>query len=159
MKFLSYLPPLKVRLSPQGRLNRLQYFASWIVLSVAALIAAMTLYQLFQPGDGVSSLAIVGFVIAVVPLSFIVFFLHAKRLHDLGLPAVIGLAVVAGPIAVSVLSLLDMIHAIPDWLLTIRDVSKELGRDIGIGFGSYLLLAPGQPGDNRYGPAPSTGRS
>jgi uncharacterized membrane protein YhaH (DUF805 family) len=136
-----------------GRVNRLQYLVYFLIL-VAALFAVMAIidFGLVRTMNASTDLEAVPSAIFV----YMFFCLVAKRLHDLKLPAVIGLVLVAVPVAqgyfdAAAASGASLFPASWAPLLSLSGSAWNLVSGL-----SCLLLfgVPGSPGDNRYGPAP-----
>jgi len=154
----SILPPLGVWFSAHGRLCRKQYFFSAVVLMLPGL-AAMTPLLLIYHGV-INATSEAGLAVLLLSLGFLTFWgyatfcLHAKRLHDLGLPAVIATVfIVAIPFELITVVLLYF-HLADSWLTVVATGVGAVTRDANVGAGAYLMLAPGEKHDNQYGADP-----
>ncbi len=161
MNFAGLFPAWQQWLSPYGRLCRKSYFASivvYIVLAVAIMLPlTLTMFKSSWPVPPPSQgdvLTWVGGGLVTLALNYCIFCLHAKRLHDLGLPAVIALVFVIGTPVALVAGFMGHFGNAPEWLDALESGLKEVTRDANIGVGTYLLLAPGERGSNRYGEDP-----
>ncbi len=161
MDFAGLFPAWQQWLSPYGRLCRKSYFASIVVYIVFALVIILpvTLVSLnsswhARSSSGADLVIWLGESLADLALYYCIYCLQAKRLHDLGLPAVIALVFVIGLPVALLAGFLAHFGSAPDWLDALEIGVNEVTRDANIGVGAYLLLAPGERGDNRYGADP-----
>lgn len=161
MNFAVLFPAWQQWLSPYGRLCRKSYFASLVVyfaltffflLPIGLALRDWSFSTRHGSGSNVAMWLVSGLV--MLALAYCIFCLHAKRLHDLGLPAAIALVFIIGMPVGLVAGIVSQVGAAPEWLDILEKGLNELARDANIGFGAYLLLAPGERGDNRYGEDP-----
>jgi uncharacterized membrane protein YhaH (DUF805 family) len=126
----------------EGRLARLPYFGYGLLLAILGLVPVRIGIALGDGGALEASLILAGLISAVWGVVAITI----KRLHDMGMSGA---------------------HAF--WISTISLISiaphRSLRMDPGFawsmwaiecGIVLWLLLAPGQPEDNQYGPVPGT---
>ncbi len=149
------LLPLSQLLSASGRINRLQYLAQWGLYVAILLPIALIIYLVLDSLSYTHSVALlVGTGGLTYLLTYLFVCLHAKRLHDLGMPAIISaVLVVAAPLAY-ISALISHFTEVPEAWRVFADTVTEISKDANIGMGAYLLMAPGQPGANKYGADP-----
>lgn len=130
-----------------GRLNRLQYLGYSMLSLLLAGLAAGVLIGIGSSGStdanngGQVVLAVILAIPVVVAYCWAAMAVTAKRLHDLGHPTIYLLWI---------------------WLINFGSgsfaasspVLSDLLALIGLGISLYLLFAPGQKGDNQFGPQP-----
>lgn len=123
----------------RGRLGRLGYGVSMAVLALAGAVSVWVGLALLFNEYFPAALAVWGFCIAVA--AWIGLGATARRLHDLGWRG--GHA--GWLLALAALALYADDH-LPDAMPPLAGLLLALG--------AWLLLAPGQPSANRYGPPP-----
>jgi uncharacterized membrane protein YhaH (DUF805 family) len=157
MKSPRILLPINELLNPYGRITRLQYVVHLALYTAILLPLAGVLIVVGIGGFFEAHPIVVLCNVATIGLagSFLMFCLHAKRLHDVGLPAVIGLVMltggpaVLGVFAVRLLNMQFIDSAFP--FITLASGVFGIFSNASIGIGGYLMMAPGQKGDNPYG--------
>ena len=140
---------------PKGRIDRMTYFIYGAILGIifqvtayagqigftlleAALPKAVTEY----PGNiYLVALTIAFYAVVFLPSFYGTFCIGAKRLHDVGLPAILA------PIG--------LVYALVTLVLT-DDIPGAAAINgilfwVWVGFGAAMLFVPGQRGPNRYG--------
>lgn len=150
-------------IDPRGRLQRRWFLYDLILPNIAAIILIVILRVIDLP---LTDVAIGG--IAIVLLWSANVAAPISRLHDLGVPAIVHFIVVGvvfllgtvGPIG----SFDELSLRVADWTNVLQggdsqvpEVGGNSGRIAGlIAFVQILVLAlaPGQKGDNRFGPDP-----
>lgn len=157
-KFFLSLPAL---LSFSGRISRLQYFVYGLIYAVLFFVVFLSafmggLFALNEAGDltdpTLQSVAVYTFIYAV--FLYGVFGLYAKRLHDLGWPAVLGLLLLIDlPVDLAV-SIAKGYMTVPPLVDTVKMVVDGLGKLATIGLGLMLTFQRGNNGANKYGPDP-----
>lgn len=151
------LMTLKQMVVPDGRLSRTQYLLHMTisgVLFMALFIAVLIFYIPLDLTGIPRALRIGAITLAIAPLGIFTLFLTVKRAHDLGMPAV-----VVTPMFISVPFLVARaaFPEAPEALERAVNITTDIVRTANIGMGFYFLLAPGEKGLNRYGPAPLAG--
>ena len=140
--------------SPDGRINRLQYlaFAAICLVVSGVVLAVLTLLMLALRMAGIQWLNLIG----LAAVSYLIFCLDAKRLHDLNWPAAVAAVPVAVPFLRALLTVMSMgSGAIPSALGQSSDLLTTLARAASIGLSLVLVLGRGRTGPNRYGADPS----
>lgn len=127
-----------------GRISRLTYFGGGLVLAVVTLVPIVGGMLMLRsagpwvvPGAALAVAGVVGAIWNTIALT-------VKRLHDLGLSGANAVWVLGLNVGGSV----------------VGQASEELAIAFGlasIGVGLWLLLTPGQPLTNEYGPIPGSG--
>jgi uncharacterized membrane protein YhaH (DUF805 family) len=148
------LMTLKQMVMPDGRLSRTQYLLHLAIYSALVLVLVVLLWSFFDIYDldqrqrQLRALGI-GLIFALPWL--LLLYLSMKRAHDLGMPAI-----VVTPMFISVpFRIAGMFFSeLPGTLERLIDITDEITKTANIGMGFYFLLAPGEKGDNRYGPDP-----
>nr|WP_303657281.1 DUF805 domain-containing protein [Asticcacaulis aquaticus] len=146
-------------MSPKGRLNRLTYFANSAGINIAAFALLMIVGafadSLFNDLTAPAGIALtIGVILIYSLLNYLWFCLVAKRLHDLGLSAWLGLVLFIdyGPWLLSMtIGLFDLL---PLAFYEFYESLSQVTTWFNLAAGLCLLLIPGKKGDNRYGPDP-----
>lgn len=141
-----------------GRIGRLTYLVDSLVVPFCLAILPLILFfptsffsliisrensDLFAASIAGMGLLVIFYEILIIPVCIVIsLFALFKRLHDFNVSGVVGLVLVFAPLLVSML-LSPFLVIIPP-LLAIYKVVLLL----------YLLLKPGTPGTNDYGPSP-----
>jgi uncharacterized membrane protein YhaH (DUF805 family) len=142
--------------SPSGRMSRLQYFVYGIIYAIAVVGIFFAIYGSGTDAIGAADGKVQAWVFAAVMGVFLYFLicLYAKRLHDLGWPAILcAIALFDLPIDI-VTTLVSAYVTVPEDILTINEIIGNVGNIIGMGFGIILTFKKGQSGANKYGPDP-----
>jgi uncharacterized membrane protein YhaH (DUF805 family) len=140
---------------PKGRIDRITYFIYAMMLGIIFYVTlyggeiGFTLLQAAYPAivnpdwSSIPMIALALGLLAAILLPFLygTFCIGAKRLHDLGLPAI--------------LSLVGLLPSL-NYLLIEADVPGAATADsvlfwVALAFSLFLLFAPGKKGPNRYG--------
>lgn len=139
-------------LSPEGRIGRQAFWIGWLVLLGVNVVAGW--------------LPLIGWIISLATVYASVC-IHAKRLHDMGqtgwwqaLPWVFGPVLVMGS-ALSV-GVMPAIAALTNGEPEVSALTAVAGLflsmfiafAIWLAFTLWVGCSAGQPGDNKYGPAP-----
>ena len=144
----------------RGRVNRLQ-FAVYGVGSLVALVglefAVDKLLELLQPplimdighATMLRRFIILAAVLLAIFLVYALFCVTARRLHDLGLPAVCVLIMFIGSLSDAVVSFADPYFPLDG---PVADLVTNAGYVLAPVFVLLLCIWPGKRGDNRYGP-------
>lgn len=143
---------------PSGRLNRMDFFSGGALLAIAAVCIGFALSTLLGFMSGLSTIIVIIIqVLVTAPLLYGQFCVAAKRLHDLGLPAVlsvIGFVELAFTLYIAFSPPSSLPAAIAANVSHIDNVLKG----IVIVFNLLLLFVPGTQGENRYGRRTTGGR-
>lgn len=143
---------LKDVFDPKGRIDRLTYFIYGLVLRIISVILAGTVFFLASfLGDVaetyVEEYSTLAKVVIALPLLYGVFCVYAKRLHDLNMPAALG-----------VLGFIDIILTVISAFISNASMSPTMAYTIMgivvfviVAFHLLLLFVPGTKGENRYG--------
>lgn len=140
---------------PKGRIDRMTYFIYGAILGIIFYVTAyageigFTLLEAVLPKavtedpDNIFPivLTIAFYAIVFLPSLYGTFCIGAKRLHDIGLPAVLA------PIG--------LLYALGSLVLT-DDIPGAVAINnilfwVWVAFGAAMLFVPGQRGPNRYG--------
>ncbi len=153
---LLYRP--KDLLSPRGRIGRVTYLLDVILFNVLFIgvdIGAAYSYQALDP-DFVDRFGWLYAVVAVVAvlLIYILFCIHAKRLHDLGLTGFICLIMFVPPLLKTALNVDLLYTAVPAEVLRGLNIVADITVLLSFLLQIALLVVPGQRGDNAYGANP-----
>ncbi|MFT3996370.1 MAG: DUF805 domain-containing protein [Asticcacaulis sp.] len=144
--------------TPKGRLSRLPYFANGLGINIVSFVIGMifvaVLMSLPDAGSPVSIALQVSLLALLVFLDYVWFCLVAKRLHDIGLTAWIGVIVWADT-ALLLVSIITEIVGQPLYLYADADLIEGIVKAVSLIFGLALLFTPGQKGENRYGKNPN----
>jgi len=138
---------LRTIFSFQGRVARLPYLGysllvgllACLIIVIVSIIAAIT--SSHDPLGPLVMLIVVGLMVGVMTI-WAGFALIIKRLHDLGLSGLHLIVIVL--MGLSATALQDVAPTI-SILLSVVTLGVHL----------FLIFAPGQPGQNRFGPAPT----
>ncbi len=153
---LLYRP--KDLLSPKGRIGRVTYLLDLILFNLLFFgvdIGAAWSAQALDPDflDRFGWLYAVVAAVAIV-LIYILFCIHAKRLHDLGLSGFICLIMFVPPLLKTALSI-DLFYseAAAEWLRWLN-MAANAGFVLSFLLQIVLLVVPGRHDDNAYGARP-----
>ncbi len=145
-----WLPPGRL-FSPMGRMSRLQYLVHGLLaaLGFLGLVAASFL---FSAVPNVATLVRGGLYLAYL---YFAFCQYAKRLHDIGAPAAVALAVIAVPLLFEIVMISTHMFAYPAAVMRGLDGASSAFRGLPALVGLAMLFVPGNKGPNRYGADPS----
>ena len=141
---------------PKGRIDRLTYWMYGVMLMIAVYVGAFAIVAISETLKLTLHAIPPAFValapmVMVIPLFYGQFCIRAKRLHDLGLPAIVGLLGFADTIGQALYLSEAALHWLPAEMITNQDtINLDLTAFTWI-FHLLLLFIPGQRGPNRYG--------
>jgi len=145
-------------ITPKGRLNRLPYFANSAGVNIIALVIGLVFRGLMSwVGEAESSVSVamqIIWLVLVIFLNYLWFCLAAKRLHDIGLTAWIGLIVWADTALMLIITVME-IMGLPLSQFTDQNTIQATITIVSIIFSLVLLFTPGQKGENRFGKSPN----
>lgn len=144
--------------SPKGRIGRVTYLVNWLIYNL--LFYALVLGATFAAGLFDEETAETwGWLLApaaviALALVYVLFCIHAKRLHDLGLTGFLCLLMFASPLLNAVLMLNGEAVLIPVDLVRWLDIFAKTTLGLSLVLQVVLLVWPGRHGDNGYGGNP-----
>ncbi len=153
---LLYRP--KDLMSPQGRIGRVTYLLDLILFNALFFgvdFGAAWSAQALDP-DFLDSFGWLYAVVAAVALLliYILFCIHAKRLHDLGLTGFICLILFAGPLLTLFLSFDGTYFDLPVPVIRALDLLDKAAYALSFLLQIVLLVLPGRGDHNGYGASP-----
>lgn len=133
--------------SAQGRLNRMSFFLSQILLAVVLTIFLL-IGQLMGENPVILVISVVVFLAAMIA----VIFLAIKRFHDFGKSGLfmLGYTIVAGIIGAIISVVIVYAAGLEDNETAISSINTLLSLILGL----YVYLKPGTNGENKYGNEP-----
>ncbi len=161
MKKAKFFLSLSALLSASGRMSRLQYFVYGLIYAAIFFAVFLTaalngLFMLDDNGDLTNptpmSIAIYGVIYAL--FLYGLFGLYAKRLHDLGWPAALGILVIIDIPVDLIVPVAKTYIALPPVVDLVRQGVDLVAKIATIGLGLMLTFRPGDRGTNKYGPDP-----
>ncbi len=144
--------------SPRGRIGRLAYLVNLVAFNIlffavdfAAAYAASSIDPgVLEPFGWLLGLA----AIFAVALIYVLFCIHAKRLHDLGVTAFICVVMFAPPLLSLFLSLDGTAFDLPVELFRTLDLIAKAAYGLSFVLQVVLLVTPGRHDENGYGASP-----
>jgi uncharacterized membrane protein YhaH (DUF805 family) len=147
---------LKDIFDPKGRIDRLTYLIYAFILgmmqfvlmfAVAAVLVSISgqIPETWKPYPHVARR------ITSLPVLYGVFCIQAKRLHDLGLPAIFGVLAITDILFAAGFDIARHINAVQAVVAPhLNDITEGVAWGVLI-FDALLLFTPGKKGANRYG--------
>lgn len=161
MQKAKFFIPIPQWFSPNGRISRLQYFVFFIASVALSIVPSIAihriLFKIIRPQNTDMSFAVIvslSYGVLIIFLSYIIFCLSGKRLHDLGINAGVASFVLITPCLNTVSGLLGLTVGLPPMADSIIHTISLIGNVAIICMGIILLSWPGQERKNRYGPEP-----
>lgn len=145
-------------MSPRGRIGRVTYVLDLILFNLLFFgvdFGAAWSAQTLDP-DILDRFGWLYAVVAVVALLliYVLFCIHAKRLHDIGLTGFICLVMFLPPLLSLLLSLDGTSFDLPVPLVRGLDLVTKAGYVLSFLLQIVLLVIPGKPDANTYGASP-----
>lgn len=144
--------------SPKGRLNRLPYFANAAAVNIISFAISFIFMGLMswaiEAETAVSLVVQMIWVALVIFLNYVWFCLVAKRLHDMGLTAWIGLIIWADTTFLLITMTMEIVGQ-PLSLYADTDLIQTVITIVRVIFSLIILFTPGQKGENRFGKSPN----
>jgi uncharacterized membrane protein YhaH (DUF805 family) len=140
---------------PKGRIDRLTFFMYGMILGIVTYVMAFVggvaigFFIAALPEDQARYFEN-GYLLALLPVFYGHFCIRAKRLHDLGLPAVLALIGLVDIIGMLGFAVHQAAPFLPASLSDEKNVTNVL-TCVSLVFTLLLLFIPGQRGANRYG--------
>lgn len=145
-------------ISPKGRLNRLPYFANAAGVNIIAFVISLAFMGLMswttEANPAVSFVVQITWVALVIFLNYFWFCLVAKRLHDMGLTAWIGLIIWADTAFLLITMTMEIVGQ-PLSLYADTDLIQTIITVVRVIFSLVILFTPGQKSENRFGKSPN----
>lgn len=141
---------------PKGRIDRMTYLMYgvmlWVMqfLLIAGVVAILFVVAPSIP-DAWRPYLPLARAIVTVPILYGIFCIQAKRLHDMGLPAILGLIALTNVLFPIGLEIARPLTTLPSIITSnIKEIDEGIAWIVLI-FHALMLFLPGKSGANRYG--------